>query len=229
MLDLNKAVDYRFYLDEYEVENLDLYLDGISSGSVIIDVGANIGIYSLLAARKAGPEGKVIAFEPADVAFERFTKNIGINGFQNITAIKMGVSDKSRVMTFRVCDDDAYNSLGSTPMKKVSREVNINTVSIDEYLREHPVSKINVIKIDTEGAEYLVLKGAVNTLKKYNPVLFFEYNPYTAPGFSFNKLESVDLLRGLGYKLYEFVDGKMRSIKEYDIKTCDIIGVPSNV
>jgi FkbM family methyltransferase len=226
LLDLEKDVDYRFYLNEFEQENLNLYLSKISPGSVVFDVGANIGIYSLLASKKTGPTGKVISFEPATWAFHRLKKNIEINGFQNVTPIQKGVSDESKEMTFNICDDDAYNSLGNAPMQQTKNTVIIQTVSIDAYVAANNLRKIDVIKVDTEGAEYLVFKGAEKTLKTYRPILFFEFNPYTAPGFAFDKLEAVRFLESLGYGLYEYINNKLVKIENHQIKTYDIIGFP---
>lgn len=225
-LNMDKSVDYRFYLGEFERGNLDYFLSHIKPDDVVIDVGANIGIYAILAAKRTGIAGKVIAFEPAEKAFESLRNNISLNRLPNVSAVRLGVSDAKKEMIFNVCEDDAYNSLGSAPMQKATRSVRINTINLDAFAEEMDLGRVDVLKVDTEGAEYLVFKCAEKLLRKFRPKIFFEFNPYTAPGFDFDQYESINFLRTLGYSFLEFIDGKPLPIEGNNVKTFDIIGIP---
>ena len=86
-----------FIFQEYEPETVHEFLNVLQQGDVVVDVGAHIGFYSLLAADKVGEKGHVYAFEPAPATFEILNANISINAFDNITAVKKAVTDKSGV------------------------------------------------------------------------------------------------------------------------------------
>jgi len=226
LLDLRNDVDYRFYLNDFEENTIRQYLLSIKPGMTVIDVGANIGIYTLLASNQVGVNGHVYAFEPAHRAYIKLKNNIEINNFLNITPIRSGVSDYDGETIFNVCDDDAYNSLGRSPMRKVKSTETIKIVTIDKFVQLNNIKKIDVIKVDTEGAEYLVFKGAINTLRRDKPVLFFEYNPFAGVGFDFDPIESIRALKSLNYEFYEFVDGKFKEIVDENVTTNDVIAFP---
>jgi len=213
ILDLTKDVDRILYLYGFESENLKYFKKTIKKDDVVFDVGANIGIYSLVASKTIGQNGKVYSFEPADRAHSCLLKNIEINKFKNIVPIKKGVSNYSGNATFNVCDDDAYNSLGNEPMRKIIKTEKISVVTIDDFVKENNIKKVDVIKVDTEGAEYLVFKGADKTLRKHKPVLLFEYNRSVVKGYSNSLGDLTDLIKSLDYALYEFINGNLVMVK----------------
>lgn len=222
-LNISKDVDKRLYLYGFEVEIIELFISIIKKDDVIFDIGSNIGLYSLIASDRIGENGKIYAFEPAPIAFKSLQKNIELNSFKNIKSISKGVSEKSGEAILNMCDDDAYNSLGNTPMKEISSKEKIEIVSIDDFVKYNNISKVDIIKIDTEGAEYLILKGGEKTLLTHRPKLFFEHNPFTSIGFENTLEDTLIFLKSLGYKLFEFNNKSLieiidlNNIKGYDI------------
>lgn len=228
LLNLKKDVDFLIYFDSFESKNLKLYQTMIKSGNIVFDVGANIGIYSLLASKSLGKDGQIYSFEPSETAFERLNINVNLNNFKNIITIKEGVSDITGECSFYVCEDDAYNSIGSQPMKSPLRSITIPTTTIDDFVIKHNIKNVNIIKVDTEGAEYLVFKGAINTLENFKPIIFFEYNPFTANGYNHTKTASFELLENYGYLFYEFHNEEIIKVNGFEFKTYDIIAIHNN-
>lgn len=225
-LDFNKAVDKRLFLNGFEKDIIEYYNKALKKDDVVLDVGANIGIYSLIAGKKVGTKGKVYGFEPADIAFERLQYHIDLNGLNNIVPIKSGVSNYTGKAEFNICEDDAFNSLGDKPLKEIINKNTIDIVSIDEFVSQNNISKVDVIKVDTEGAEFLVFEGAEKTLEKFKPTLFFEINPIVTKGFSNNIDQLLKLIRSYDYKLFEIIKYKLVELKDGESpKTNEIIAV----
>ena len=207
-LNLTKDVDSRFFMSSFEEETLGVFVRMLHKGFVVLDVGANIGIYTLIASGIIGPRGSVHAFEPADWSFNRLLDNVELNDAQNVISNKMGVSDQVGETTLFVCADDAYNSLGSRPMKDVVASKPIEVTTLDAYHRKHGLGRVDIIKIDAEGADYLVIAGAREIIARFSPTIFLEYNEYVG-GFSHSAEELVDLLSSMGYELLCIEGGRL--------------------
>lgn len=210
ILDLKKDVDLYFYEDNFEKDTLSFFASILKPGNVVLDIGANIGIYTLLASIKVGSTGKVYAFEPAKWANYRLRKNIELNYRTNIEVINKAVSDHSGYCDFHICEDDAYNSLGNNPMRVVKDIKTIEVISIDEFVSQKGLSHVEIVKIDTEGADYLVLKGAKKLLSSPNPpVVFCEYNRDIKNGFNHNLNEFEEYIKSFNYQLYEIKENQL--------------------
>jgi FkbM family methyltransferase len=228
-LNFNKDVDKRLFINGFEKDVIDYFKKTVKEGDVVLDVGANIGIYSLIAGRRVGDNGKVYAFEPATKAFNILQYHIDLNHLKNITPIKSGVSNYTGEAEFNICEDDAYNSLGDTPMKEIIKKDTINIVSIDDFVLKNKINKVDIIKVDTEGAEFLVFTGAKKTLHKYKPVLLFETNPIVTKGFTNDLDDLLDLIRLHNYKLFEVIKGKLSELKlGQTVVTNEIIAINKN-
>jgi FkbM family methyltransferase len=198
-------------------------------GAVVFDVGANIGIYSLLAGKKAGQQGHVYSFEPADLAYQRLNKNIRINKFENISVYKQGVSDKNGTTNFYVCEDDAYNSIGSRPMNKVKEVKNIDITSIDEFCIKNNIRRIDVLKIDTEGADLLVLQGAKSVLTSETPpIIFCEFNKNIKSGFNFSLDDYRDFIISMKYRIYEIKNNMLHEFNPVQSNASEILCIHEN-
>jgi len=141
----------------------------------VINIGANIGYFTLLAARQIGSHGKVFAFEPFPKAVDLLRKNIDANGYSNVEVIPMAVSNKVGTSRLALKSDTAHNFISETTLEYETIDVPITT--IDEYTKSQ---KIDFIIMDAEGYEPLILDGMSQTLAK-NPQIqiITEFNPYT--------------------------------------------------
>ena len=156
-----RCADLGFYSEIYFQ---DIYSQKLlKSGMNIIDVGAHIGVYTVLAAEKVGKDGKVIAIEPEQKNYKQLVENIKLNNFQNVIPINIALADYNGSGKLYLSSFSDGHSLIFNEDKNLYLNVPIKT--IDRLLEELDISKIHLIKIDAEGAEIPILKGAEKTLK----------------------------------------------------------------
>lgn len=198
----------------YEVGETKFCLSQIQPGMIAFDVGANIGLYALLFAKCVGPAGRVHAFEPEPENFRRLTVNLAINRFENVTANPSAVFASSQAVTLNIYPDafHSWHSLGRPALPDPERpgeivrpetQLIVPAVSLDDYCAEHGVERIDFLKIDVEGAELDVLRGARGLLARgaVGAIQFEVSLPQItslgrAPG------EVFDFLRGLGFRCH---------------------------
>lgn len=145
-------------------------------GQVVVDVGANLGLLTLAFARAVGPAGRVLAVEPAEETFGALERQVRINDLKHVTAIHAALADKPGAMRLYHHADPGRNSLVAGASDD-GEEVPVTT--LDALLAEHGIGRVDVLKIDVEGAEPLVLAGAAKTLG-HRPVVVFEIHSQAA-------------------------------------------------
>jgi FkbM family methyltransferase len=155
-----------YWLGTYELGKQDLFTKAINKGDTVFDIGTHVGFYSLLAAEAVGSGGKVFSFEPLPQNFDYLEKHIKINNYQNIFPFKAAVADKNRPMPFKLGSDSSTGSIAD------NGDINVDTVSIDELIKNGKLPMPDVIKIDVEGSELMVLGGMLKLLKDKKPAIF---------------------------------------------------------
>ena len=177
--------------------------DNIKEGDIVIDVGANIGYYTLIFAQLVGSSGKVFAFEPEPKNFEILKKNIEINNYQNIVAEQKIVSDKSGIVKLFIAE---HGIVGHriNQQKSSQKFIEVESIILDNYIKKLNLdSKINFIKIDVEGSEPKVLEGAKGIMQKSNQLkIFTEFNRESVKEYGVEPKEMIDLLYRNGFKIY---------------------------
>ncbi|MFA7301546.1 MAG: FkbM family methyltransferase [Candidatus Shapirobacteria bacterium] len=158
----DKFIGQRIALAKYEEYESILILRNVNKSSVVIDVGANIGYYTLLLATVCK---KVYAFEPDKTCFEILEKNIRENNLNNVVLFNSAVGDKNEKVGIILDDNNFGNS-------RVGKGKNVDCIRLDDVIKE----KVDLIKIDTQGWEPKVILGAKKIIKKYKPILFLEFN-----------------------------------------------------
>lgn len=163
------------YNENYEIKESEIVKNEINSGDNVIDIGANIGYYTLLFARLVGKNGKVYAFEPDPYNFQILKKNIAINGYENVILEQKAISEKTGVLKlFR--SEENYGMHRIYQSKWCKEPINIDSIKLDDYLKN--LNDINFIKIDIEGAEYGALQGMKSIIEKNeNLKIFTEFVP----------------------------------------------------
>lgn len=150
----------------------------IKNDSVVIDAGANIGIFSLFASHLT-PKGKIYSFEPTKSTFEILNKNIINNNLQNsIFVYNLALGDKKEKTEIMIQDNNLGGEniiLGSDFFKnreiEFNRKESVEMITIDNFIKENNIKKVDFIKIDTEGYEKQIIQGARNTIKEFSPVI----------------------------------------------------------
>ena len=168
----------------------------LAPGKAMIDIGANIGFYTMLAARQVGPTGRVLAFEPSPENVALLLRSAQANGFSNVAAHTLAVADAQGRVTFSMDDSNGGIHRGRIGVNAVW----VDAVALDEFLP--PGQPVDLVKIDVEGCEGLVIRGMQRLLARHRPVLVCEFTPDALPRFSnMTALDYLALLRSLGYAL----------------------------
>jgi len=176
------------------------YLEKIlSPGGVFVDVGANFGVYALVASKLVGETGRVLAFEPTAQSFATLQQNIALNHFSNVGAFQVALAQTVGKSWLYHARDPVGNSLGKDPLWRDEGE-EVQTEALDNLLGEKGVERVDAIKIDVEGAEELVLRGAVKCLTTQSPIIIFEFNPGCAARLGLLPYGARDFLQSLGYE-----------------------------
>jgi len=210
-----------FFHDRTEPEE-ELFQRLLLPGMTAFDVGANIGIYTLRAACKVGPTGAVHSFEPCPANYKRLQANVELNAFSNVVINQAAVSDGGGSVSLYVYDGLNSGKHSLSLENASSASVEVRCVTLDDYVLAKTVPAIDVMKIDVEGAEYLVLAGANRLLScDSQPVLFCEVSDPLAAGFHYSSREVKDLLSDYGYQGYTYADGRLLRTAADHYHDCD--------
>lgn len=182
----------------------------VKSGDVVVDLGANIGYYTLLFAKWVGAKGKVYAFEPEPENFEILKKNVELNGYKNVVLENKAVGERSGKAKLYLSEENSgdHRTFGDG----ARRVVEVDQVALDDYFGRHK-GKIDLIKMDIQGAEYGAVKGMGGLLRRNKGMkIVSEFWPEGLVGFGVGLGEYLELLEGCGFKLWE-LDRRVRRKK----------------
>ena len=190
----------------------------IKKGDTVFDIGANFGWYSCHFAQLVGKAGKVHIFEPTN-AMEELKNNLILNGFVKrcvLNQVALGEKEGTETLFIPHKLGAAFASLRehSYCNGDKSSQISVPVEKLDDYVIANKIREIDFIKIDVEGAEYLVLKGAENVLKKYSPVIMLELQDVRTKSFGYSPEDLINYLGGFGYHLYEIVEKEFGSVKK---------------
>jgi FkbM family methyltransferase len=163
------------YMTGHEPITTTRFRQAIKPGSTVVDVGANVGYFTLVASRLTGASGTVIAFEPDPFNFELLCRNVKINGASNVVTVQSAVSDRPGASTMLLGNSSDHSSLFPHPVSAPRSTISVDCVSLDSYFNGRVA---DVIKMDVEGAEPLAIAGARETIAAARHLdLFIELNP----------------------------------------------------
>jgi FkbM family methyltransferase len=178
------------------------YLEKIlSPGMTFVDAGACYGLYTLAASKIVGESGRVIAFEPAIRAFRVLQKNVALNSLANVLVFPMALAANPGKALLYHHPNVGCDSLGRDHSFTETAE-EIATESLDNVLRKISVDHVDVIKMDVQGAEELVLRGAMEILTSSHPAVIFEVYPPGTVLLGFSPYGAWDFLEKLGYEFF---------------------------
>jgi len=155
-----------YYAGAHESFETAFFRSRLNEESVCCDIGANVGYYSLLFASLA-PKGMVHSFEPVPLNFYVLCTNRLLNSFSNLIANPCAVGDVSGSVEFVVSRDSAFSSLVDTKIKPMAMEISVPITTLDSYCEKNGIERIDVLKVDVEGAEGRVLTGAERVLRNH--------------------------------------------------------------
>lgn len=204
--DIRVNVDTRFRVEKFmwtgvfDADLTALMERVLKPGSVACDIGANCGAVTLPMARLVGATGRVLAVEAAPPTFARLLANLRLNPAleSRVTPLNIGVGNAAETLYWNEESDNPGNGwLGATGTLPVK------IVTLDSVFAAHPVARLDFMKIDVEGMELAVMRGAEAALRKHQPTLYFETMArFKNSGGSGNFHRIGEFLAGLGYDLF---------------------------
>lgn len=175
-----------------------------NKNAVIIDVGAQVGLYSLYA--KYLPDCIFHAFEPFELTYSMLIDNLNLNNITNVKTYKCALGSINETKKLHVPDHLGLNTLGDTPRRFSSwNDYKVTVNKLDDIMFD-TVSSIDYIKCDTEGWEYHVFKGGEECIRKWKPELFFELDFDNLYQCNINSEDLVDYIKSLDYRLVHRID-----------------------
>lgn len=217
-----------YYTGTYEKGTIHLMKQLLKEGDVFIDAGANIGLMSMVAATSVGPTGMVYAFEPFPLIFNRLVANIRLNHFRNIITYPVALASVSGEAL--LYPDSALNPGASS---LINRAQNVEPISIRKEVLDVYFAKqkeISLIKIDVEGYELEVLKGATHLLKSAKaPALIVECSS-DRENFNYSATELFEFIQGINdYKVFKLKRGKAHISGLVEVKTAAELPLHDNL
>lgn len=214
-LDLREGIDLAIYLFGYfECETVNAYRRLLKPGDTVLDIGANIGAHTLPLARCVSPAGKVIAFEPTAYAYNKLRQNVSLNpplaGLIQAEQIMLVDSEETQVKPQLYSSWQIHNAVANTHPKHGGRLMDTTgacNMTLDRFVAEHKLGDISLIKMDVDGHECQVLRGARELLRRDKPILLMEIMPYGLEEAGASLDEFLAIVSAHGYKLYE-LDGR---------------------
>lgn len=202
-----------FFRGSYSGDQLTLIEKLLNTHSVFIDAGANQGEFSIAAARIV-QQGKVIAFEPVSEYRERLLENVRLNNFGNVQVITAALGEKEGHLPIYDRQEnftdgtrnEGLPTLFASESRHHAREV-VQVRRLDDVLRELGIPRVDVIKLDIEGAEWIALRGAVNTLASCRPTLVLEIGRETCRAAGYEPEALVEWLTSLNYRIEKVIEG----------------------
>jgi FkbM family methyltransferase len=221
-LDLDEWIQQHIYFLGYFDPFGILYLKkNLKEGDVFIDAGANVGSYTLIAAKQVGNTGHVFAFEPAGEIYNRLYENITLNEYQNVKAEKKALLDKNITIDLFLAKKI---NLGMSSIyhhdTENGRVETVEAVKLDDYVDNQNIKRIDLIKIDVEGSEMHALKGMQKTLEKHKPKILIELKEETHLQSDHSINEIISYLNDIGYEQW-IIDDEGNSTRDIKNKPDD--------
>lgn len=203
-LDLSDFVDWHLYWGIRDKGRERLF-QAIQPGVTFLDVGANMGEFSLKAKQMVGEKGAVIAFEPDPSNFERLKKNLALNPSIQVTAVQKALGEAPGYAWMHAPRTD--NS-GTKRIAVSDEGIQVVLDTLDEAVARLKLERMDWLKIDVEGYEWAVLRGGQKTLKRFHPNLFIEIDEANLQVHGSSAAAVIGWLAALGYQMEEAVTGR---------------------
>lgn len=221
------GTEMRFLLGFYEAESVRMCKRFIKPGMNVIDVGGDIGYYSILFSKLVGDSGKVFVFEPDPGSFKILTKNIKNINRNNVYLVEMAVSNKSGTVDFFEMKGPGKHSLFNVSKEDdnfvIKNKISVKATTLDEFVQGHGNPKIDFIKIDIEGGEINALRGMKNVIAKSEKLIaMVEFNTRTTSAGGMDPGEYIKELSQMGFKVKEI--SHKGGLRDVDSQTYKLAG-----
>jgi FkbM family methyltransferase len=213
--DFRDLLQRQMYFGLYDQAEIRLLKRLLNPGDTFLDIGANVGYYSLVASQLVGSSGHVHAFEPIAQNADILSRTIRRNDISNITVNQVAVGSHLGLLKLFVADRDLGNSgwASVVPSERRPRHIEVEQIAVDDYLRERNLSKIHLAKLDIEGNEPEALEGMRRTLQGADaPGLLCEVSPFLLERRGMEPRHLLLQLLEYGYELYRVSPSGLKPI-----------------
>ena len=190
------------YTGTFEAKETDWLRQRISTGMICIDAGGSFGWHAVLLSQLVGESGKVYSFEPLPNNFNQLKKNISMNNCCNVQLECCALAETAGMRELFLPDIGVSGSFELHEYQRQFEKILCPTVTLDQFCLQNSVIKIDFIKADVEGAEWLVLKGGEQIIKRDRPILFVEIQAHSTKLFGHEPRDVFVWLSGRGYTPY---------------------------
>ncbi|MBA3679827.1 MAG: FkbM family methyltransferase [Bacteroidetes bacterium] len=194
----------RYFESNYEKENVEFLTKTCKKDMTVIDIGAHLGLISVIIAKLVGEKGQVHSFEPTPATFTLLKKIISLNNFEKIIyPHNKAVSNFNGLVDFFVDANEGSNANSLVARKDKSRESQkIKVDTLDNIVKELKLEKLDLVKIDAEGSEQDVLNGAKETIKTFAPIIILAIHPALIKNNNQNTADIFDIIHSFNYTVY---------------------------
>lgn len=203
---IGRDIAYKFGV--YGEDHVNSYMKkhlGLKKGSIMLDIGANIGWYSLVMAKECGL--KIYSFEPDPFNFSMLTKNIQNNQIKGVETFQNAIADRETKMKLHLYKTYNTGRHSLIDHGKTDKFVEVDTITVDGFMAKHGLSAepVELFKIDIEGFEMAAFRGAGETLKR-SRYIFSEFSPEIMRSIDEDPTSFTDLFENLGYKAFNIIN-----------------------
>jgi FkbM family methyltransferase len=204
------ALDHELMYNGFEEREMRLVEQIVCPGMTVVDIGAHHGLYTLLASKLVGRKGRVLAFEPSPRECRRLVRHIAVNGCRNVSLEECALADVTAEWDLFVVENfrDWGNSLRPPAVEEGTRTVRVPVRRLDDVLAERGIESVDFIKLDAEGAELSILRGAQKLLQTIpRPVILAEVQDARTSRWGYAAREITQLVAGLSYRWFSIAEG----------------------
>lgn len=208
-LNLSEHMQRRiFWMGYYSNDIVGLIDFLLKPGMVVVDVGANIGEISMVAARRVGASGKVVSFEPVTAIADQLTEHVKINNLSQIMVVRkaLGQITREHMPIYASCGQtvpDEHHGLASLYGEDQGGAIDYVTMTtLDQATADLALDRVDLLKIDIEGGELPCLKGAEQLLRRWHPMIIVEVQDFSARKAGWSVDELFSYLQGFGYEFF---------------------------
>lgn len=171
-------------------------------GFTMLDIGANIGWYSLNVLKRYS-RMQVFSFEPSPVTYDRLKKNFELNGFSTEGLVNLGLYKEKGTLDFYYdTEESGASSLVNLRGKEEIRKDSVRMIKLDDWAADHNIDRVDFIKCDVEGTEFFVYQGGAKTIERCRPIIFSEMLRKWCAKFGYHPNDIISFLGGLGYACF---------------------------
>jgi FkbM family methyltransferase len=204
---------YIYMLGLFEGDILRAALSLLHEADTFFDIGGHFGQYTIAAGRKVGETGKVYTFEPGPIQDSYLRKNIRLNNLNNVTVANVALSDQPGELALHV---PSFSDIGKSQLVDPETDasaVRVPVTTLDQFCEDNRVTRIDVMKVDVEGAEFGVFKGSKRVMSDFPPkAIFYESVDSLCEAFGHTSEEMHDYIESAGYRIHTVKEGEFVAV-----------------